>query len=59
MLRSRGSFLIRRNPAWQPTAWLLLACGLAGCASPAPAPRLYALHLAPRIAADAPGAAAP
>lgn len=57
MLRSKGSFLIRRNPAWQPTAWLLLACGLAGCASPAPAPRLYALHLAPHPASIDPPAA--
>ena len=57
MPRSRGPNPSRRSPARQPATWLLLACGLAGCASPAPAPRLYALHLAPRPASmDAPAA---
>ena len=60
MPRSRGPRPSRRSPAWQPATWLLLASGLAGCASPAPAPRLYALHLAPRPASmDAPAAPQP
>lgn len=57
MPSSRAPVPLRRSPARQPAAWLLVACGLAGCASPAPAPQLYALHLAPRPAAmDQPAA---
>ena len=43
--------------AWPLAGWLLVAGWLAGCASPAPAPQLYALHLAPRPATMGPAAA--
>lgn len=57
MPRSRSPRPKPRSPAWLPAAGLMAACALAGCASPAPAPRLYALHLAPRPAlTDAPSA---
>ena len=50
----------RRLPgrAWPLASGLLVACALVACASPAPAPQLYALHLAPRPAMD-PAAAPP
>ena len=49
----------RRPPrrAWPLVSGLLVACGLVACASPAPAPQLYALHLAPRPAAPGPSGA--
>ena len=51
----------RRPPsrAWPLVTGLLVACGLVACASPAPAPQLYALHLAPRPAAMDPTGAPP
>ena len=45
--------------AWHLASGLLVAAWLVACASPAPAPQLYALHLAPRPAALAAAATPP